>query len=77
MKKLWSLALIVALVSCGGANDGDANTDTTNFDRQPMDTGNLSPAIGDTSMKMDQSTGTDTTSRPYSGSGDTSNANKK
>ena len=73
MKKILAVALVVAMMSCNNdANDADPTTDTTNFNREPMDTGSLSPAIGDTSLKMDPSTGTDTTSRPYTGgTGDT------
>lgn len=69
MKKFFvlSMSISVLMMSCGNATDGDASTDTTNFNTTPADTGALSPTYGDTTMKMSESTGTDTTSRPYSG----------
>ena len=72
MKRILSVAsLAVILMSCGNANDGNANTDTTNFNND-VNTGTVPGAIGDTGINMDPSTNTDTTSRPYSGaSGDT------
>lgn len=35
MKKLLIASMVLALVSCGGATDGDADTDTTTL---PVDT---------------------------------------
>ncbi|MEI6947441.1 hypothetical protein V9K67_09635 [Paraflavisolibacter sp. H34] len=60
MKKIvFAAALTIALYSCGGANDGDATTDTTNFST-PVE--QSSAPVGDTSLNMDPSTGMDTTS---------------
>lgn len=69
MKGILGIAgMIITLMSCGNANDGNAATDTTNFSK-PMDTGPLSGAYGDTGINMDPTMNTDTTSRPYSGAG--------
>ena len=69
MKKIVAvLALTVGLMSCNNdANDGDASTDTTNFNRG-VDAGSAAPT-GDTTLDMDPSTGTDTIST-RSGNGD-------
>src|SRR5687768_10460355 len=52
MKKIFVTSLVVfALMSCGNdANDGDADTDTTNMDNTMGDT-SMAP-LGDTSMNM-------------------------
>ena len=66
MKKGYFVAFaLITLMSCNSANDGDATTDTTNFNRG---TGVAPGGFGDTTIDMDASTGVDTTSRPYSGS---------
>lgn len=66
MKKILIVPVAaLVLFSCGDASDGDASTDTTNFNT-PADTSSTG-LYGDTSVKMDPSTQTDTFSRPYSG----------
>jgi hypothetical protein len=75
MKKVLAILAVTVLMSCGNANDGDATSDTTNFNNE-SDTGAVSGAVGDTGMNMDPSTGTDTTSRPYSGSGGDTSGSK-
>jgi hypothetical protein len=75
MKKIMIASTVMAvMMSCGGANDGKTETDTTNFNTTAADTGSLSPAYGDTSRNLAPSTGTDTVSRPYSGNGTQSSA---
>jgi hypothetical protein len=51
MKKvLFSSLVISALMSCGNATDGDADTDTTTMDATMADT-SMAP-LGDTSLNM-------------------------
>lgn len=50
MKKiLLAFAITAALVSCGDARDGDATTDTTNFNTMPPPS---TAPYGDTAMDM-------------------------
>ena len=70
MKGIITIAVLFALMSCGNANDGDASTDTTNFNTTHVDTTTTTNAIGDTSLKMDPSTRNDTMSTTQNGNSD-------
>ena len=70
MKGIIMIAVLFALMSCGNANDGDASTDTTNFNTTHVDTTTTTNAIGDTSLKMDPSTRNDTMSTTQNGNSD-------
>ncbi|HVG14836.1 MAG TPA: hypothetical protein VM935_07745 [Chitinophagaceae bacterium] len=68
--KLIIASLVLIAASCGPKNDGDAST------REPIpptatDTGSLSPAYGDTTLKMDPSTATDSSSAGSTNGGGT------
>ena len=56
MKKLIIIASIVGLTACGGANDGDAATDTTTT--LPPDTSETMNAGMDTAGNINTNTGT-------------------
>lgn len=56
MKKLIMIASIVGLTACGGANDGNPNTDTTTT--LPPDTSELNNVGVDTAGNINTNTGT-------------------
>jgi hypothetical protein len=69
MKKIaLAGSMLIVLLSCNSSNDGDASTRASD-PKSIQDTGSLSPAYGDTTLNLDPSTATDTTSRSYSGGG--------
>ena len=57
MKTLMTaMALAFGLISCGGANDGNPNTDTTTT--MPVDTAVINSNAGDTAKQINTNTGT-------------------
>ncbi len=57
MKKVFfASAIIISLSSCGGANDGNPNTDTTST--IPPDTSEMNSNAGDTATTFNTNTGT-------------------
>lgn len=56
MQKLIILTLVAGLTACGGANDGDAATDTTTT--LPPDTSEMRNAGTDTAGNINTNTGT-------------------
>ncbi len=78
MKKIFIPALIsIILLSCGGANDGDANTDTTTM---PVDTSVQNTTSTDTAGYINTSDGKvllDTNAIRKQNTGKTSKATKK
>ena len=57
MKRLMTaMALSFGLISCGGANDGNPNTDTTTT--MPVDTAVMNSNAGDTATQINTNTGT-------------------
>ena len=56
MKKLIIIGLVVGLNACGGANDGDAATDTTTT--LPPDTSEITNIGVDTAGNINTNTGT-------------------
>lgn len=56
MKKYMIIGCMIGLTACGGANDGDADTDTTTT--LPPDTSELSNSAVDTAGNINTNTGT-------------------
>jgi hypothetical protein len=55
-KSILVLGVIFSLYGCGGANDGNPNTDTTST--IPVDTNVLNSKAGDTATTFNTNTGT-------------------
>lgn len=65
-----TLALGIILMGCNAANDGDASTDTTNFNRNTENSTNL---LGDTTIRMND---TGSYSNPNMHTGNDSSVNR-